>query len=39
LARRRFLINDQKAEELKAVLEEIARMQSGLIKGLDNRQV
>jgi four helix bundle protein len=39
LARRRFLINDQKVEELKAVLEEIARTLSGLIKGLENRQV
>lgn len=37
LARRRELINQEKHEDLKAALEEIARMLSGLINGLDKR--
>ena len=39
LACRRSLLNDQQHAELKSQLEEIARMLSGLIKGLDNRSV
>lgn len=39
LARRRTLITGADATELKLRLEEIARMLSGLIKGLENRQV
>lgn len=37
LARRRILLNDGQHAELKSRLEEIARMLSGLIKGLENR--
>ena len=37
LARRRLLINDTKHDLLKAELEEISRMLSGLIRGLDHR--
>ena len=39
LALRRKLLNESDHGELKARLEEIARMLSGLIKGLDNRDV
>lgn len=39
LARRRKLINDERHAELKAKLEEIAKMLSGLMKGLENREV
>ncbi|UUO05738.1 four helix bundle protein [Blastopirellula sp. J2-11] len=39
LSRRRNLINDAKHEELKGKLEEIAKMLSGLINGLENRAV
>ena len=39
LARRRSLITDESHSQLKAQLEEIAKMLSGLIKGLENRQV
>jgi len=38
LARRRGLLKDQQAAELKDEVEEIARMLSGLINGLDKRQ-
>lgn len=38
LARRRQLIPEPVHAELKCQLEEIARMLSGLIKGLDNRR-
>jgi four helix bundle protein len=38
LARRRGLLTDAEHTELKARLEEIARMLSGLIKGLENRE-
>ena len=38
LARRRGLIDDTKHLELKDQLEEIARMLSGLINGLENRE-
>ena len=38
LARRRGLIDDAKHAELKSQLEEISRMLSGLIKGLENRE-
>ena len=38
LARRRKLVNDAIHSELKDRLEEIARMPSGLINGLENRQ-
>ncbi len=37
LARRRKLLTEEQHVELKNQLEEIARMLSGLIKGLDNR--
>jgi four helix bundle protein len=37
LARRRGLLTDDQHQALKADLEEIARMLSGLIKGLDRR--
>ena len=37
VARRRGLLNDPRHNTLKENLEEIARMLSGLIKGLDNR--
>jgi four helix bundle protein len=39
LARRRPLVSDARHGELKAQLEEIARMPSGLIKGLENQRV
>ena len=39
VARRRDLISNDKHAEMKDRLEEIARMLSGLIKGIDNRQV
>ncbi len=39
LARRRRLITDDNHSILKERLEEIARMLSGLINGLDNREV
>ena len=39
LARRRGLLKDGRHEKLKADLEEIAKMLSGLIKGLDQRSV
>jgi len=39
LARRRDLLTPEQSAELKGRLEEIARMLSGLIKGLDNRAV
>jgi four helix bundle protein len=39
LALRRNLLNDNDHNELKARLEEITRMLSGLIKGLENREV
>jgi four helix bundle protein len=39
LARRRNLVSDAQHDALKAELEEIARMLSGLIKGLENRAV
>jgi len=39
LARRRELVPVGQHAKLKADLEEIARMLSGLIKGLDNREV
>lgn len=39
LAMRRKLLNEQDYLELKDSLEEIARMLSGLIKGLENREV
>ena len=38
LARRRSLIDEKKHAELKAELEEISRMLSGLIKGVENRK-
>lgn len=38
LARRRDLVEDRVHQELKSHLEEIARMLSGLIKGLDKRK-
>ncbi len=38
LARRRRLLDDPRHAELKSQLEEIAKMLSGLIKGLENRQ-
>ena len=38
LARRRNLLSDEKQTQLKGGLEEISRMLSGLIKGLENRQ-
>ncbi len=38
LALRRKLLNDNDHVQLKARLEEIARMLSGLIKGLENRE-
>ena len=37
IARRRGLINETKHTELKSQLEEISRMLSGLIKGLEGR--
>lgn len=37
LARRRKLVSDEKHQELKSQLEEIARMLSGLINGLEDR--
>ena len=37
LAKRRGLIDDFKHAELKSQLEEISRMLSGLINGLENR--
>ena len=39
LARRRTLIDELKHSELKSQLEEISKMLSGLISGLDNRKV
>jgi four helix bundle protein len=39
LAKRRELINDQTHHEMREQLEEISRMLSGLINGLENRQV
>ena len=39
LARRRNLVDDAKHAELKSQLEEISRMLSGLISGLENRKV
>ena len=39
LARRRSLVNDARHAELKSNLEEISKMLSGLISGLDNRKV
>jgi four helix bundle protein len=39
LARRRSLIDEAKHAELKSQLEEISRMLSGLISGLENRKV
>ena len=39
LARRRRLLTTEDHESLKERLEEIARMLSGLIKGLDNREI
>jgi four helix bundle protein len=39
LAARQKLIQAQRQEQLKADLEEIARMLSGLIKGLERRQI
>ncbi|MHC4445893.1 MAG: four helix bundle protein [Planctomycetota bacterium] len=38
IARRRKLITDKKVETLKQDLEQIAKMISGLINGLDNRK-
>lgn len=38
LARRRNLISDSVQQQLKSQLEEIARMLSGLIRGLDKRK-
>ena len=38
LARRRGFLDDKSQSELKAKLEEIARMLSGLISGLDKRK-
>src|SRR5215813_958116 len=38
LARRQSLIDDARHSELKANLEEISRMLSGLINGLENRK-
>ena len=39
LARRRALIGDSRHVELKSQLEEISKMLSGLINGLENRKV
>lgn len=39
LSRRRKLIDEPKHDELKARLEEISKMLSGLINGLENRKV
>ncbi|MCR9297044.1 MAG: four helix bundle protein [bacterium] len=39
LARRRNLINDDRHAELKSNLEEISKMLSGLINGIENRAV
>jgi four helix bundle protein len=39
LARRRSLVGEALHQELKARLEEIARMLSGLINGLENRKI
>ena len=39
LARRRGLIDDKTHAELKLQLEEVSRMLSGLIKGLENREM
>ena len=39
ICRRRNLISESLATETKARLEEISKMLSGLIKGLDNRQL
>jgi len=39
LARRRALLNDPDHRELKSQLEEVARMLSGPIKGVEKRQV
>ena len=39
LARRRKLIDEPKQVELKSQLEEISKMLSGLISGLENRKV
>ena len=38
LSRRRFLISETQHDELKANLEEIARMLAGLSRGLEQRQ-
>ena len=39
LARRRGLIDEAKHAELKSQLEEISKMLSGLISGLENRNL
>ena len=39
LARRRNLLDEPKHAELKEQLEEISKMLSGLIKGLENRKI
>ena len=39
LSRRRSLIDEQMHDNLKSQLEEIARMLSGLIRGLENRDI
>jgi four helix bundle protein len=39
LARRRNLINDKRHARLKSQLEEISKMLSGLIDGLENRKI
>ncbi len=39
LARRRKLVDDKRHAELKAKLEELAKMLAGLIKGLENREM
>jgi len=38
LSRRRGLVNESQAAGFKAALEEISKMLSGLIKGLENRE-
>jgi hypothetical protein len=39
LAKRRNLIDDERHAELKSRVEEISKLLSGLINGLDNRKV
>ena len=39
LAKRRNLISDSAQQQLKSQLEEIAKMLSGLMKGLDKRKI